>query len=221
MRRFATSLGSLALALTVGASAATAQTASSSRAAFEAALSSFTVEGFEGIAPPGGFVDFVMGPFTAGPFTISTTNPTSELFVIDDAFAGGAFSLGSGDTFSPQLFGAGSNDVDVTTGSPIKAFGFDFGVAQAPTTFSLFLDGTFFQSFSYTGTLPSPDFFGVISSTPFTTVTIHADSDVPIYDNFTVGTPNVSPVPEPATVALVGGGLLLLGAAARRRTQTT
>src|SRR5690349_20512736 len=147
MRRFATSLGSLALALTVGASVASAQTAYSSRAAFQAALSSFTVEGFEGIAPPGSFTDFGTGPFTAG-----------------------AFSLGSGDTFSPQLFAGGNNDVDVTTGSPIQAFGFDFGVGSAPTTFSLFLDGTFFQSFSYTGTLPSPDFFGVISNTPFNTV---------------------------------------------------
>src|SRR4051812_37105713 len=105
MRRFASSLGSLALALAVGASAATAQTAYNSRAAFQAALSSFTVEGFEGIAPPGGFTDFGTGPFTAGPFTISAPAGNTELFVLSQTFAGGAFSLGSGDTFSPQLFG--------------------------------------------------------------------------------------------------------------------
>ena len=139
------------------------------------------------------------------------------MFIAGHSYAGGAFSLGSGATFSPQIFG-GINDVDVTTGSGLQAFGFDYGAATG-TTFSVFLDGSFFQSFTYTSTLPSPEFFGVISNTPFSTVTIRSDNDVAIYDNFTIGTPVVSGVPEPATVALVGGGLLALAGLARRRAR--
>jgi hypothetical protein len=218
MRRFATSLGSLTLALGLAASTLPAQVAYTNRSAFQAALSSFTTEGFEGIAPPGTFVDFFSGPLVAGPFTISTTNCCSDILVIDDAYAGGAFSLGSGATLSPQIFG-GTNDIDVSAAGGIQAFGFDYGVSGAPTTFSLFLDGVFFQSFSYGSTLPTPEFFGFVSNTTYSTVTIRADNDVAIYDNFTVGTP-MSAVPEPATVALLGFGVLALGGIARRRRTT-
>lgn len=215
MRRFALSLGSLAIALGGAATALPAQVAFTSRAAFEAALASVTVAGFEGIAPPGGFTNVGAGPLVAGPFTIGTTNCCSDLFVIDDAFAGGAFSLGSGATLSPQIFG-GTNDVDVTTGGGIRAFGFDYGVGSGPTGFSLFLDGALFQTFSYGATLPTPEFFGFISNVPYSTVTIRADNDVAIYDDFTLGTVR-GVVPEPATVVLLATGLAGVALVARRR----
>lgn len=59
-------------------------------------------------------------------------------------------------------------------------------------------------------------FFGVVSDTPFDSLTITASAVVTGLDNVAYG-PLASQVPEPATAALLLAGLGLLGRQARRR----
>ena len=220
MRRLVRSLGTLAIALTTTVATLPAQVAYTSRSAFESALASFTVEGFAGLAPAGNFIDAGI-PLFVGPFTFGTTNASGRFFVIDDAFASGAFSLGSGAVLSPQV-SVDANALDVTTPGGFLAFGLDFGAATG-TTFDVFLDGTPFQALTYTQTLPTPQFFGFIASMPVSAVSIIAGADVVMYDNVTVGMPDPSAravIPEPATVALVATGLAAMaGLAGRRRSR--
>lgn len=215
MRRTIALVG-LATTLVGSAAPVAAQTAYTSRASFLAALSSSSVVDFAGIAPANFFADVGI-PYTIGGLTLNTANDPNltQFLVIDGGYAGGAFSLGSGATFSPQIFG-GVNDLLVTTAGGFWAFGFDYG-GPTGTSFAVSLDGTPFQTVTYSQTLPTAQFFGFISATPVTTVSIRASTDTPIYDNLTTGTPSVATAPEPLTTALLGTGLLLVGGIARRR----
>lgn len=210
-------------ALALPAAPALAQTTYTARASFLAALASTETVDVEGLVDPSGFA--VLGgtglDLTLGSLTFGTTSSFSSFFAIGPDYAGGAFLLGSGAVLSPQVL-LDANDLVVTFASGVRAFGFDFGFGDGARTLTVALAGGATYSVTYGGTLPTPGFFGFIADAPLASVTITADNDVAIYDNFTIGTPlPTNVVPEPATVALLGGGLAVVGlAAARRRVAT-
>jgi hypothetical protein len=119
--------------------------------------------------------------------------------------------------------------------TPLNALGLFYGAPVAigpppifgPATFSFRLDNG--PSFTRTtpittpGGLPagtmSSEFFGVISPTPFTRFTIEVNPvfGLPSSNNAAYNRVTIAAIPEPGTLALLGGGLLALGVAALRR----
>jgi len=81
------------------------------------------------------------------------------------------------------------------------------------------VDGTFLGTLSVTGGSLSGSAFGPVASASlvtieginFTSTVVNSESNVPVLSGA------VDPTPEPATIALVGGGLIAVGAALRRR----
>ncbi len=124
---------------------------------------------------------------------------------------------------------------DITTGGPVFSLGFDFVkpitdpsyvASPGPSTFTVTLTngGSFVNSFTYdtpTAAFPADalDFVGVWSTAAFDHVGIVETAggiDDEYWGEFYTGkTPN--PVPEPATLILLGSGLLALAAGKRLR----
>lgn len=155
---------------------------------------------------------------------------------VPDAFATYNASAGSAYTGSPALFlnnpnatvvnfsrvGGGLFSMQSAAFSPFGGPGFFGGGATTVTFIGSLLNGsTVTQTFNVLGTVAGLQTFSLSSAfTGLTSVGMSAlDSyGEPIvqFDNLTF-TPAASTVPEPATVALVAGGLLGVAAAARRR----
>jgi hypothetical protein len=183
----------------------------SNEGAFQAASASLTTIDFNGIAAPGDFQAYGGGPLVLSGVTITGNN---SMFVIDPAlygssYAGGGFLNSDYSTPNVLTFADGSQ----------TAVGFNFGGLFGPTNFVVTLStGDSFNissSTSITGT-NSLDFFGVISSIPFTSFTVTMD-DAPNYnaiDNLQFG---IAAVPEPATLTLFGFGLAGLRLYRRRQ----
>jgi hypothetical protein len=202
------------------------QAIADARNGFLGALGGVSTESFETIAV-GTRAPIALGFAGAGTATLTGTG------AVAGAPSAGAFAT-EGSRYYLVTTSTG-NEFTINFSNAIAAFGF-FGTDLGDAGSNLFLrftraDGTTFQTqvpFNAATPLASGNrlFYGFIdTSNPFTAVQFVStgSGDVFGFDEMTIGTsgqvvnpPNV--IPEPATVALLGGGLALAGAFARRRT---
>lgn len=171
-----------------------------SEAAFNAATTNRVVE--TNSAPPNGFID-VHNETIKG---ITYSNPA---FMVDPGYQPELYDWGTG---AVLLLGPVTQ-----LGLPsVTAFAADFGTLFQGASIIVTIDGIETEI----DTLPRNEFsfYGFVSDTPFTSVSMRTAEQFIILDNITYGDENINPppigVPEPSTMALFGIGAALL---ARRR----
>ena len=231
MRRAASALGA-ALLLVSTASPAAAQTTYASRAVFEALLAAPSTLTFDDPIPADGYVPPAPGSSVPLYGPLGGLSFDAPFFDVDSRVVNGTggtdpqFDWGSGVVYTFQNIAAPSNTAVFTSlVGPLNGFGFDYGVVPGTVVYSpdftvrLIRGGVASAPIAgaYTGTPNSLQFFGVIDLVPFDAVELTWETDAPIVDDVTFGVTPTAVVPEPATGALLAGGLLALGAAARRR----
>lgn len=181
-----------------------AQTVFTTRSAFNAAAGSgLTFESFETqrngqtVAYPGVSVSETAGSFN---LIVHTSNNAT--------FTAATTHLGNSIWFSDN----GPSVATFSFATPITAFGIDTAFSQARTvTFGGGVNGSLALAAN------TPGFFGVISDTAFSNVTVNVDGNPNVgFDALAFGLA-AAPVPEPAQWALLIGGFGIVGAAARRR----
>lgn len=199
----------LAAALAVATMSATSAVAApvfyTDRAAFEAAAGGLA--GFEGFndvrnpAPSHAYPGFTIGE-TGGFDSVVTTGANSFFSAATTEGSGSVWYDDNGDSLSTFTFDAA-----------ITAFGIDVAAAAGGLmTVSGFSGG----SFGFDLAAEQPAFFGVIDTTAFSSVTFDMEAGPEVgFDALAFGTAGV--VPEPATWALMIGGMGLIGSALRRR----
>lgn len=205
----------VAVLVLVGTQAASAATITLyDRATFQLAVAGATItqQTFDG------FVDgTALG--TVGGVTYSASGGT---VVVTDTYLTTTFPNGIGSTSTSGAFCCfftGAETATFAFTSPVSAFGIDINTfAPTPGAYSGTLSTgdvvpSAFDTFpgTFTG-----QFLGFISDTPFTSVTIAANTgfsytlDTLVFGDAQAIVDAASPVPEPATLMLMGGGLLAL-----------
>jgi hypothetical protein len=214
-------LATAALVLLGAQSASAATITLFDRAAFQAAVlgGTITQQTFDGFAdgtPLG----------TVGGVTYSASGGT---VVVTDTFLTTTFPHGIGSTSTSSslcCFFPGSETSTFTFTSPVSAFGIDintFAATAGAYSGTLNIGDVVSSAFdTFPGTFTG-QFLGFISDTPFTSVTISANTgfsytlDTLVFGDARAIIDANTAVPEPTTLALMGGGLLALVLQRRRR----
>jgi hypothetical protein len=207
------------VAVSAGAANA-ALTVFTSRAAFETALSGgFTTETFNGVV---GEPAFRTAPVTVGGLTLQGfgSSQFDRNFIDQQPLQFGVFNV-DGTAVVNAVTALGTSGLTVTLASGVRGFGADFAAMQD----GVFRTQILFGSQAYTPSVTAGNvvtFLGIVSDTPFTTVTFQSasvsTSDGFAFDNVTFG--NVANgVPEPSTWAMMLVGFAGLAFASRRRTR--
>lgn len=170
-----------------------------SGAAFAAAAGPTTVFDFNG-TPDGSFdgTSYDVGPFT---LTGDATNGFGGMEVIAghvDANVCGAATCGA------------SFGYTIDFAAPITAFAATFFGAATNSSLTFTVDGN-----SFAGPIYNYSFFGFVSDTAFSRITISGENELHQFDD--VRFASAAAVPEPATWAMLLGGIGVTGGVLRRR----
>lgn len=119
--------------------------------------------------------------------------------------------------------------ITITLPSAATAFGGYFGnTGTSFATLTLIAAGNTTVTQDFNG--PGPTYFGFVSETPFTSITLYNDTKGPAISQFVFGIPSSTgepgggepggaETPEPSSMALMGGALIAIPLLARRRFQ--
>jgi hypothetical protein len=173
------------------------------------ALAGGTVITFETVTP---------GSYTALTLSDVTFTPAvNTLAYVNADFAGGYNTQGQ--SLANTYASNGFSELTFTFGTPVKAFGFNWGAADNPWTLSAYdVTNTLLGSRTLTATFSgnAGDFFGLGFGTNIAFATLTGVSgDYVMIDNFTVSA--AAPVPEPSAYGLALAGLAVLGLVARSK----
>jgi len=188
------------------------------RTTFNTAATNLTTLNFEGIAAPNSVANFA-APLTLQGVTFSGPSGGSlQVSVLDSGFFAPLFQFNSGAVLG------GFGFIQVTLPAGITAIGTDLmstNPTGSPFEVVLATGETFVVN---TPLRPERGFFGIvtdvaIASIRFTTLPAGPNQSpgIPLLDNFSFGQAQAAPVPEPATILLLGTGLAGIAARARRR----
>ena len=197
--------------LLIGGSANAAIVTYNDRGTFEGALSSFSVESFEGIAGENAVVSTTSG-FTFGDVTYSSQGSGTYIAVVDPGVSSFYYERGTGAVIHSQQDGW----MHMLVPSGVNAIGADFstiykGIGDLAIEFSTGESLLIANGDPWT-------FAGFISDQEIEWVRFgNFAGDYPLMDNFTYGATS-SVVPIPAAAYLFASGLGLLGWFRRRQT---
>jgi hypothetical protein len=174
-------------------------------AAASAAPATITFDGFDGATTPFSPDDVV---------TFSSPADPGAYFVGD---TGGSFTLLAGEALLPNA--AIEADLTITWAMPITSASFDVGLVDLTQFFGGGAGGdgiTYTANGGESGSVTAllgagaiyPDVAVTVSGAAFTSVTLHATQ--------TIALDNVTPAPEPASLALLAAGLVGFAAVRRR-----
>lgn len=187
-----------------------------SRAVFNTAATNLTNIDFEGIAATNSVANF-SSPLTLQGATFSGS-PTGMVSVLDSGFFAPLFQFNSGAVLGGFAF------IEVTLPAGITAIGTDLmstNPSGSPFQVVLATGETFVVN---TPLRPERGFFGIVTDVAIASIRFtsqpagpNQSAGIPLLDNFSFGQAQAAPVPEPATIVLLGTGLAGIAARARRR----
>lgn len=188
----------------------------SSRTVFNTAATNLTTIDFEGIAATNSVANF-SSPLTLHGATFSGS-PTGMVSVLDSGFFAPLFQFNSGAVLGGFAF------IEVTLPAGITAIGTDLmstNPSGSPFQVVLATGETFVVN---TPLRPERGFFGIVTDVAIASIRFtsqpagpNQSAGIPLLDNFSFGQAQTAPVPEPATIVLLGTGLAGIAARARRR----
>ena len=169
---------------------------STNEAAFTATLPSPTVQSFDG------------PQFVITPATPTTAYGLAFSASASNANANGSLSVGGGDIVY-DLGGQNYDSFTIGLASPINAFGGNFGPLSSGESITL---TTAAGAVTVSDFLPFTNgFLGFTTDAPFSSVTVTSTTGGSIFHSISSVVYGTAPVPEPASLGVLGlGGLCLL-----------